>query len=49
MYDMVWFQLVWICLVLKTTILAAGRRRRRVGEIGIKASTAQFGLNWDWG
>ena len=22
---------------------------RRVGEIGIKASTAQFGLNWDWG
>ena len=27
----------------------AGRRRRRVGEMGIKASTAQFGLNWDWG
>ena len=50
-YGMVWYHLVWICLALKTTILG-GRsvgRRRRVGEIGIKASTAQFGLNWDWG
>ena len=48
MYGMVWYHLVWIRLVLKTTILG-GRRRRRVGEIGIKASTAQFGLYWDWG
>ena len=38
-----------VCIVLKTTILggqAAGHRR--VGEMGIKACTAQFGLNWNW-
>ena len=28
---------------------ACRHRRRRVGEMGIKASTDQFGLNWNWG
>ena len=53
--DMVWLGTIWYGLVsfgmdlFGSENYYSGGRRRRVGEMGIKASTAQFGLNWDWG